>query len=873
MSGTNAVGRSRCGDRSPVRTDRPAVALLLLGLIMAVPVAAADLGDGRLVIAGARLAVSPEAQTVPFNTPTIVETHLQGFDPGSGALPPGLRVVADFTGPEIDGVLELETVPNEPFRIPRLALEGQYQLDDIRLLEGDELLAYAEPRSAGVLVTQVLVTRVTSRALTLDEIRSYGIVVDGDRFRAFNFTFGFAIGGEVFDYNVPIITGPGGPGGTDIVQVIERPLLLGASSGTTSPRFRPPQLAPFTLELVTPSREDRVGGCQAIDGCEQGSPVSLPGVILFPTDVSLLHQFFSVVVMAKNDAPPGDALVIRDLTARVSLPPGLRLAETEPPTFLGVPIPIHVPGADGRLGTSDDLTFLVAQAEGQAEVLVEGRQQGTHLVQFDLEGVLDGFPDGELRRVSGKAKGAVVVRDPTLGVTITHPDVVRTDEEYSLLLTISNTSNAPVNLLSFSLPVSSLSGVQVVGANSKTVATLPPGESEVVEFRLRSLRTGTVVASSVRAGSRIDPRFEFAVGVGELGIPLSPDAIILPEATASLPPDLLRSALALVGLGYSLATAPTSALGAGLPQVDLGLLHEKVYWLSQAGRHVRLGEDLFDSAAVLAAEWTGARNPDWEWDGLRRRSQKGGQVGDALAQVFAAEAAATTPETAFERFAATTAYLGPIQGALAVGGGASLSVTSRTSGKGVSGSGLDPSRARDLPFADLYDLEGSSMALLAAPEVGGYRVRLEDADGGSPELHLLVPDGAGALRIVRWTGLSLGAGGAAEVVFAASDTSFTLALDADGDGWAESQLPGQVAILQDRPFGAVAAVQTQTIVTGHALEILFSHDVDLASLLPRDPGHFTLPGKLSNGASSRARATSAAARWAATPSRTRSTGS
>jgi hypothetical protein len=100
--------------------------------------------------------------------------------------------------------------------------------------------------------------------------------------------------------------------------------------------------------------------------------VSLPGVILVPADVGLLHQFFSVVLLARNDAPAGDPLVIRDLAARVTLPPGLRPARTEPPTPLGVPVPVWVPGPDGELGTVDDVTFLVAQSTGQAEVLVEG---------------------------------------------------------------------------------------------------------------------------------------------------------------------------------------------------------------------------------------------------------------------------------------------------------------------------------------------------------------------------------------------------------------------------------------------------------------------------------------------------------------------
>ena len=115
----------------------------------------------------------------------------------------------------------------------------------------------------------------------------------------------------------------------------------------------------------------------------------IPGVILFPTNISLLHQFFSVVLMAQNGAPGGDPLTIRDLTAKVTLPPGLRQAKTAPPTALGVPIPVRVPGPDGILGTADDLTFLVAQATGQAAFQLLGENSfvdpnPNSLVEFPL---------------------------------------------------------------------------------------------------------------------------------------------------------------------------------------------------------------------------------------------------------------------------------------------------------------------------------------------------------------------------------------------------------------------------------------------------------------------------------------------------------
>lgn len=802
---------------------------------------AAELGNAQLLVAGTELRLSPESQTVPFDTPTIVETELTGYDPGLGQLPADLRVVADFTGPQIDGVLVLETVPGQPFRIPRLRLEGEYLLDNVRLLQGDDLLAYASPRSAVVRVTQILVTRVTSRPLTLDEIRSYGIVVGDDSFQAFNFTFGFAVGGDVLDYNVPVIWIPG--------QLQPEILGAGGTAGSMA-RFRPPPMAPFRLEF--PPRPDQpTGGCDDPEGdCNIEEPPPLPGVILFPTDLGLLRQFFSVVLMVQNGAPEGDPLVVRDLTAKINLPGGLRQAETVPPTPLGVPVPVRVPGPDGEVGTADDLTFLVAQSTGEAEFLVEGLKEGTHVVQMDLEGVLEGLPGG-IRRIVGQARGAVVVRDPTFGITITHPDVVRVDEEYSLFLTVANTSTSPANLLTVRLPVAGLSGVEVIGSAQRTLDTLLPGDAEVLEFRLRSQRTGRVTAASVRSDQHVNPTFELAVGVGENGIPLSPTSIVLPRSTQSLPPELVRHALSLVGLGFSLATAPPALVNPDLPSITRERIDARVYELAQTGRHVTFGEDLFDGAAVLAAEWIGARDGDWEWDALRRTTQKGALFGAEIGKVLAAEAAVTSPLDTFERFAATTAFLGPIEAALVEGEEFELAVESRMSGLAVSGPGFAADRVRALPFADLFDLGEAEMAAMVVPEPSGYRVRVTVAEGGPggvADLHLLVPDAAGDLRRVTFPNVQLAPGGVAIVEYAAADAAFSLSVDANGDGFEDESIPGSIDEIAPRPFAAVAAVQNaEADPSGHIIEVLFSQDVDLRSLLPVDPERFTIPGKVGNG--------------------------
>ncbi len=833
-------GEGRGGARTVARVAL-AWTLAAFGAFPAASVAQGSLGSGTLLVAGTTLAVSPESQTVPFDTPTIVNTTLQGFDVTQGMLPADLRVVGDFTGPEIDGVLELATVPNEPFRIPRLSLKGQYRLDNIRLEQAGVLLAYAEPRSAAVLVTQILITRVTSRPLTLEEIRSHGIIVDGSSTRAYNFTFGFGIEGHTFDYNVPIIYWyPKDHFGPPQVT------LLGSGGGGS--RFRPPQMAPFTLTL-RPRVDSQGGGCADPSGCQEEEMPPLPGVILFPTDLSVLHQFFSVVLMATNGAPEGDVLTIRDLTAKIHLPAGLAQARTEPPTTLGTPVPMRVPGPDGELGTADDLTFLVAQVTAEAEFLVEGLREGTHIVDFDLEGVLEGLPTG-IRRISGSARGAVVVRDPTLGIVVSHPDVVRADEEYTMELSVTNNGVTPANLVSLALPPSGLAGVVVVGDNRRTIDSILPGESEIVEFRLRPLLTGRVIASFVRADNHITPSFDFHIGVGEAGIPLSPTEIILPREVEALPPTLRRHGLGLIGLGFSLATAP-AALRAGRPEVSREEVDQRVFELSQAGRYIALGESSFDALAELAVTWTGAPDEQWEWDELRRITRRGALVGDAMGQVFRTEAESSGVTAAFERFAATTAGTAKVALVASDGTGSYLEVASRTSGKALYGPGTAADRVRELPFADLYDLGAGELALLALPEAGGYRVTLRRRTSGVADLSILSPPEQGELRVWNWPSVGLSENGRAVVDFDGSGNVPTLAIDRDGDGVVDDVVPGTSAALSPRPFAVVAAVQNARVdKTGHVVDVLFSGTVDFASLVPRDPAHFEIAGKVSDGGTS-----------------------
>ena len=68
-------------------------------------------------------------------------------------------------------------------------------------------------------------------------------------------------------------------------------------------------------------------------------PVLL-SLLLIPGDVAFLNQFFSLSVLVQNGAPSGSNLRLENITAKASLPPALRSAETNPPTNLSDPVPI-----------------------------------------------------------------------------------------------------------------------------------------------------------------------------------------------------------------------------------------------------------------------------------------------------------------------------------------------------------------------------------------------------------------------------------------------------------------------------------------------------------------------------------------------------
>ena len=204
----------RPGDHSSLRSHRsyslsPSARrlykLCCCALLHAAVANAADsnLGSGQYRLVGAAFDVQPVSQTVPLGVPATIQTVFSG--PMDGLLTSGARVAADLSGPGLTASLTLSTVPGGALVLPALSLRGEYQLTNIRLTEGGRTVARSAHPAAAVVVTDILVTQITSRALSSQELASRGITVDESAFKAFSFAFGLSIqGGKTIRVELPV---------------------------------------------------------------------------------------------------------------------------------------------------------------------------------------------------------------------------------------------------------------------------------------------------------------------------------------------------------------------------------------------------------------------------------------------------------------------------------------------------------------------------------------------------------------------------------------------------------------------------------------------------------------------------------------------
>ncbi len=849
---------------------------------------AADAYDGRylaeddIILYGMQLTAAPAKQTVPKNIATIVSTFLQVPTMPAGQIPPlapDATVRATLRGPGLETPLELAVPANSPFNIPALTVPGSYSLDGIRLETGGQVLFYGTPESVKIeVIDKLLVTQVTARPLTAQEIRDKGIVFDKSNFQAYNFTAAFAIApGKDINITMPVIL-PRLQTTQDVaVDGVTIPGIQGAQIQSLS------TVIPDALRLAQTSIPNlSVQSFSLKPDLPVGNNFFLPpipGVVVIPGDIGFLNQYFSVMLMVGNVAPADSNLVVKDLRAEIILPPGkdevvntgddpLRMANTdrgESPRLQ----PVAKPGPDGRLGTGDDIAELAPGETGNAEYLVEGRREGSHTVEMEITGTLYGLPIGPVP-VRGRAMGTVLVRNPTFTMTFTHPDLVNAGERYNLDVTVTNTSDSPANFVSINLYPRYISGATLVGDPVRSIESIPPGDSATISYELISQVTGSVFAATLDSDEHIKGKFLLKTSVGELGIPLSPDSLVLPKEANSLPEGLRKAALGMLGKAYATATAPAAALPKDVLRFGKKIVWDRAIETAEAGFRFSLHEPLPATASQLLMDFMGsnfsrivelyptkdeqdAALTDFTgFDDLRRRSVRGDTLAAAVANILKDEVAAKGATTFHRDLATRLAYRPGFVSVLATGDNGPLPITvSLVDGSGRRLGGVDAKgkMTKEIPFSDyllLNDSNGATtgqLAMMAVPGSGALTLLIEPVSGataGSYTLSLIYPDATGTLHQTTWPGLSVQQ--APQFAPAAGDP-VQIAVSAAGTGVAAAgnevvpDLPPSVMSIVQQPQADVhkCDAKDQGEPLGRVVAILFSEEVTPESVQDKLP--------------------------------------
>lgn len=729
------------------------------------------LGREDITLYGIGLKVEPAYQTVPKNIATIVGTFLQAptLPPELPRFAPDAEVVATLRGPSFQTPLELHVKPNTPFNIPPMTVAGVHVLENIRLISGGEVLLRATPDHVTIdVIEKLLVTQVTAHAMTAAEIRQRGLMFDQSNFQAYNFSAAFAISDQPITLNFPVLLPrldavPDGGTSTSTIPAIPM-----ASLPTLS------TIIPDTLKLQTQIPNLTVVGftlkVPALNGQNFVVP-PIPGVVVIPGDIGFLNQYFSVMLMVGNVAPAGSNLVVTNLKAEIVLPPDSKGVANSPNvplamarTASGESPRIQViaqPGPDGKVGTADDIPHLGPGESGNAEYLVEGRREGSHVVEMHITGTLNGLPVGPVD-ITGRAAGSVLVRNPNFTLTFTHPEVVSAGEPYTLDVTVTNTSTAPANLVSVNLYPRNVSGATIVGDASRTVETIAPGDSATLAFNLVARKSGKVTAATLDSDENVAGRFLLKAAVGELGVPLSPDSLVLPKEANGLrlpgdnPDDLKQAALGLLGKAHAVATAPAAAVPPDVRRFSKKIVIDRAIQVAEAGLRVSLGEPLTTSASQLLMDFMGSDvsrlaslypKPEDQafekdniegFDELRRRSVRGDQFAAAVGRAIAPALTAKGAQTFHYDLAQAWSYRPGHVSILISGNGQPLParfILTDAQNRRVGAVMADGKIAKEIPFSDVVDFTDASGAttarllIIAAPQTGTFRIAAASAAG------------------------------------------------------------------------------------------------------------------------------------------------
>jgi hypothetical protein len=844
--------------------SRRVLLLAILSLFLAATASAQfkprKLGELELLLSGLSATVDPIQVTVPKNTASGVRVSIRG-GAGDVAIAEAERLLGgafvvegDLAGPGLVAPVRLPQngVPNaDPLlvNIPALPQSGNYTLSNLRITRnGATALDIAPNRVDIEVIEQVLITSVTTRPLTLEEIKAKGIILDDDSYLGFEFTLGISLDSKAVDFTFPVVFDKRG-------VAVPQPLLPGGEPE----RAQMPPLTTIIPMLLKPA-DGEAASVRLPNGTTE--EVRIPSVLVIPGNVGYLKQFFSAKLFVANGAPGSSNLIVRNVTGTIKLPPGADRVRNTPDDPLMLPdttkgpqpltMPVVSAGADGQLGTGDDVVTFRPGAQGEAEFLLRGEKEGFHQIDFDISATLDGLVTGPVT-VTGAGSGGVLVRNPYFDMTFTTPAVVRKGEPFKMYVTVNNISQALANDVRVTLDGARMSGARLVGDSTKTIDTLLSRDSRMLEFDFIAERTGQVVATylNLETQNGSTGQLKFTLAIGERGVPLSPDTLVLPVAVDYLPQPVIAAAMRVLGQAWSIANAPSGTLPKEVTRTGRGVVTQKALALAEAGLRVSLGQNTQDAVRDLLFDFYGANendSVDAGFDQLLRTTNAGTDFARAIGNALKNTAETAGGATAYERAVSSIAASGPNFVAFAFGNAAGAPVTAKLSDLSAHESLADATSntfvkgnvtsAVAVPFGT--SPTASRLVLVAAPADNPYTLVLTGTGSGTIDVSVTLPSGDGFRRGTAQ--VNVAANGRYRMI---ADGSLTLDIDANGDGFFETEQPMSTELLYPNGprFISANVIGPETLSGaapfGFQTALLFDRVVDAGTA--SNPLNYTIP--------------------------------
>jgi hypothetical protein len=734
---------------------------------LTLPATAGEIGHANLDILGLSLEVVTDPPIATgIDIPAVIQTKFGGKMNADAPPSPGFLAVGELTGPGIDTPILITTQPGHTFELPALRRSGDYTLQNIRLVTAPagQFVQQAVPSSVNINVSDVLKPSVTVRQLTPDDLRNRGITIDSRNYDYYEYTFVFAVKGQnvVVPYTV-------------VVDKRTNQALPPADNAFNLPSPRPGSNVPPRFEqpnigggvLVPDQLPEAVGLPDAGGGGGPGSDAlrrrpTIPAAIVLPSNFGVLHQFFAVILNVTNNAPAGTSIELDSVRAVMTAPQALRISKIEPAVSIGQAVPVRA--ADGS-------TFLVAQAEGSAEWTLEALRAGTHTLKIELNATYRA-PNQPDIAMHGVLPATISVSDPRFQINFVHPDTIRANENYTAYAFVTNTSSTPQTVtlnLDSHIPLCSTGGsafgICVVEALSQAPVTIASGATITVPYKLQSKITGHIFATAGTADETISLSVALSMGVSASGVPLSPATLLMPSYAQYIDQTFVSAYMPLLGLGYSLATAPVSAKTAQFPRLIRTDIFRRAQDIARAGQRSFIArrnraaatadedrEPVFHLALDLLCNVErrdlATATPSYgEWDQFRRMEESGRTAGAATARLLesVAFAGGRSMSSFVSDFATATSHRTPFALAL-VHAAARPSLTVKTAAGATlaNASDLAAPWKREIPFAELTQFNGGGeQGELAMIGRWGENLRISVVPASSSfTVELLYPDAA-----------------------------------------------------------------------------------------------------------------------------------